>query len=164
MTAPILPENRWQGIWSPEPMERLVDGFAKAAATSGATSPLNDYAHVARALLPFLAWQNRAIAFNPDGIESLQRSALAESRELNRLVGTEQALDILATALSTRITLVYLPRPTRGRRTCVTRTWTWTSSSCPAKSSPRRCRSSCGTPSRCACPTPCNCGGSTSSR
>ena len=114
MTAPVLPEGRWQGLWSPPPLERLVDGYAVAAAISGATSPLTDYAHVARAVLPFLAWQNRAFAYNPSSIASLQRSALAGARELNCLVGTERALDLLAEALFTKITLRYLAETYEG--------------------------------------------------
>ena len=114
MSAPILPEERWQGLWSPTPMERLVDGYAQAVATSGATPPLTDYADVDESLLPFLAWQSHAIGFYAEGSETQRREALHLARRLNRLLGTEAALDLLGEINNTTIRLRYLAETTEG--------------------------------------------------
>ena len=114
MTTPTLPAERWIGLWSPEPMRRLVDGFATAVALSGDTAKITDYDAIAASILPFLAWQNHAVAYNPGGSESQRREALRCGRELNRLTGTEGAVNLLGEINFSDMMLRYLPETDEG--------------------------------------------------
>ena len=95
MTTPVLPENRWIGLWSPESMRRVVDGYGRVVAQSGDTAALNDYDDIDVSILPFLAYQEHAYGYFIGGTESQRREALKMAREMNRLVGTEAALQLL---------------------------------------------------------------------
>ena len=95
MTTPALPENRWIGLWSPESMRRVVDGYGRVVAQSGDTAALNDYDDIDASILPFLAYQEHAYGFFIGGTESQRREALKLAREMNRLVGTEASLQLL---------------------------------------------------------------------
>ena len=102
-------EDRWVGLWSPEVMQRIVDGFGIVLTQSGQTSKLNDYDNIHRSILPFLAYQEHAIAFYTGGnSEDIKRNSLKRSRELNRLIGTEEALAILGEINNTTIEIEYL--------------------------------------------------------
>lgn len=94
MTTPVvLPENRWSGVYAPEPMRRLVDGFALAAAQRLAY-PFFDLDNQPVNLLPFLAWQFDADAFDLEGQPANQRLAIRNARLLNGYVGTEEAFTV----------------------------------------------------------------------
>ena len=95
MTTPALPESRWIGLWSPESMRRVVDGYGRVVAQSGDTAALNDYDDIDISILPFLAYQEHAYGYFIGGTESQRREALKLAREMNRLVGTEAALRLL---------------------------------------------------------------------
>ena len=114
MTTPVLPEDRWIGIWAPESMRRTADGYGVVAAQSGDTAALNDYADVDVSVLPFLAYQEHAYGFFIGGVESQRREALRLARELNRLVGTEAALDELMDLNFTVGMIRYLDQTTEG--------------------------------------------------
>ena len=114
MTTPTLPEDRWIGIWSPEAMRRLADGYGVVVARSGDTAALNDYAEIDVSILPFLAYQEHAYAYFIGGTESQRREALKQARELNRLVGTEGALQLLMDINFTRGSIRYLDETTEG--------------------------------------------------
>ena len=114
MSVPVLPEDRWQGIWSPEPMRRLADGYGVVAARSGETPPLNDYDAIDVSILPFLAWQNHAVAYYVNGSETSRREALRLVRELNRLQGTEGGIDVLISIHNTRGRVVFLAQTYEG--------------------------------------------------
>ena len=63
--------------------------------------PTNDYAQVDESLLPFLAWQTQALAFDPDGTVPQQREALVQARRLHTLIGTQEAFDLLMDVFQT---------------------------------------------------------------
>ena len=114
MTTPALPETRWIGVWSPESMRRVVDGYGRVVAQSGDTAALNDYANIDVSILPFLAYQERAYGYFIGGTESQRREALKMAREMNRLVGTEAALQLLLDQNFTVGLIRYLDQTTEG--------------------------------------------------
>ena len=89
-----LPEERWNGIRTYPPMEIGVDKWTDIMAMRLA-HPLNDYDNVDPSLLPLLAWQNGAVAFDPGGTEEQQRLALKNARRLSLAQGSDLAFDIL---------------------------------------------------------------------
>ena len=114
MTTPALPENRWIGVWSPESMRRVVDGYGRVVAQSGDTAALNDYANIDVSILPFLAYQEHAYGYFIGGTESQRREALKMAREMNRLVGTEAALQNLMDQNFTVGSITYLEQTLEG--------------------------------------------------
>ena len=114
MTTPALPENRWIGLWSPEAMRRMVDGYGRVVAASGDTAALNDYDDIDISILPFLAYQEHAYGYFIGGTESQRREALKMAREMNRLVGTERALALLMDQNFTVGSIRYLDQTTEG--------------------------------------------------
>ena len=114
MTTPVLPENRWIGVWSPESMRRVVDGYGRVVAQSGDTAALNDYANIDVSILPFLAYQEHAYGYFIGGTESQRREALKMAREMNRLVGTETALQLLLDQNFTVGSITYLDQTLEG--------------------------------------------------
>lgn len=114
MTTPVLPEDRWIGIWAPESMRRVADGYGVIVARSGDTAALNDYGAIDASILPFLAWQEHAFGYFIEGTESQRREALRQARELNRLVGTEGAMDLLMDLNFTMGQIRFLDQTTEG--------------------------------------------------
>ena len=94
MTQPRLPIERWNGYDVELSGQVIVDKWTPIM-NSRLTYPLNDYQRQHKSLLPVLAWQNGAIAFDPGGTETQQRLALANAKRLNLLQGSFEAFDIL---------------------------------------------------------------------
>lgn len=94
-----LPE-RWNGIWSPDPMQILTDAFTVILGDREAY-PTNDYDRLNVSLLPLRAWALRAIAFDPGGPPSQHRRALKEAQRLSTLIGSRAAFDLLMSANGT---------------------------------------------------------------
>ena len=86
------PEARWNGIWAPVPMQVVVDGASQMLNRYHAYL---DYDRCHPSVLPVLAWQEDAIAFDPDAPVPRQRVALKQARRLHTLIGTEAAFHIL---------------------------------------------------------------------
>ena len=89
-----LPAERWNGIWSPTPMRLLVDAMSQLLIQMTAARP-NQWASIDASLLPLLAWQHAANAYDPTGTEPARREAIARAREVHVLGGTELAYDLL---------------------------------------------------------------------
>lgn len=89
-----LPPERWNGIWSPDPMRLLVDAWSGLLAQMTANRT-NDFVGIDASLLPLLAWQNAASAYDPTGTEEARREALVRARQIHALSGTEEAYNLL---------------------------------------------------------------------
>lgn len=94
MTQPKLPIERWNGYDVRESGQLIVDKWTPIM-HSRLTYPLNDFENQHSSMLPVLAWQNGAIAFDPGGTQRQQRLALANAKHLNLLQGTFESFDIL---------------------------------------------------------------------
>lgn len=108
-----LPADRWQGIWFPrvgdnQPfMQAMIDGLEPTL--RGYTAyPTNDFENIDATLLPILAWQNGAVAYDPEAAESAQRNVLADARRVATLVGTDEVFSILMENNQTVGTLYYV--------------------------------------------------------
>ena len=91
----LLPDGRYGGIYAPPAYRALVDAMAEVVAGLHPPTELTDYANLPEQLLPFVAWQLGAVAFDVGGTEYARRQALHRANELNAAIGTAQAFHIL---------------------------------------------------------------------
>lgn len=109
-----LPKNRWRGIWWPratnaeEPFMALMIDALEPTLRDALAYPTNDYENQPVSILPLLAYQGDAFAFDPNGSEIQQRNVLAGYKLLHTLVGTEAAFDQLMAQNNTRGFLRYV--------------------------------------------------------
>ena len=85
----ILPEHRWNNVYSSKAMEVLVDGVQQVFSYNW-PSKLNEYYEIHGDLLPFLAWQLDALVYDVGGTETAKRNAINFAREINDLIGSEE--------------------------------------------------------------------------
>lgn len=94
----MLPPARWQHFYSsPEfqVIRVMVDTMARTAGQLDILAAAKtDYANVHASILPLLAWEQNALAYDPDGPESQRRRALGQNRRLHSLIGTEASVDL----------------------------------------------------------------------
>lgn len=108
-----LPSERWNGLGPEDPdvsvvvREVFVDAWSQVF-DQIALAPINDYARVHVSLLPVLAWQRDALAFDPAGTEEQQRQAVADAAGIHLLHGTEQAATLVFRANLTEGTVYYV--------------------------------------------------------
>ena len=80
MTTQSLPSERWLRVQSFPPMEAVTDAWAQLLDRRVAAK--NDYANLDASILPLLAWEKQAIAYDPGGSEFNHREALRRNKEL----------------------------------------------------------------------------------
>ena len=84
----------------------MVDGVGVVLAPL-VPPALNDYDNVHESLLPYLAWQRNALAYDVNGTDRAKREAIKRAGELNALVGYDAAFDLLLEISGSSGYLVY---------------------------------------------------------
>ena len=88
-------------------MRLLVDAWTALLVRMTAARP-NDFVGIDESLLPLLAWQHAANAYDPTGTVGARREALSRAREIHVRGGTELAYDLLLTVNQTVGRLEYV--------------------------------------------------------
>ena len=97
-TLRTLEEERWHWDWGgARPRQALVDALAELLAARWPADS-NDLDGTPLRNIPFLAYQQNALAWESGGTETAQREAVTLADEMNAKLGKEQAYYLLLTS------------------------------------------------------------------
>ena len=88
---PALDPNRWDWSWQENTPRRILTDALADTMAGRQSRRLNDYQHVDPSILPFLAYQLNAIAFDTGGTDQSQRRALEQAASILASLGSEGA-------------------------------------------------------------------------